>query len=114
VFLEIARPISLLLCIFSTLVVFRSAFLGPAIEMQVRLIHSVELLTIAAGIAVVSGMLFRPDARDEEQGIHRQADVLMRTLPIRFFCWAVGIMTILFLMSWYLQSHPMDLRHARV
>lgn len=95
---EVAKPIALVLCMFSLCAVFYTAFLVPASDLEQRSMDAVVLLSFAAGICLTSGMIFREPARDG-------AVSLMRTLPMQLFLWAVCVMVILFLVSWYLETH---------
>jgi len=100
---EIARPIALLLCILSLCAVFHAAFLVPASDLHQKISSSVQLLALAAGISLVSGMIFN-------QPPH--ATRLMSTLPMQLFCWATGVMVILFLAAWYLESNSIFEGHV--
>src|SRR5882757_4116386 len=91
--LEITKPIALMLCMLSLCAVFYAAFLVPASDLEQRSWQSLILLSLAAGICLTSGMIFR----ESKQAV-------MRTLPIQMFCWAVCLMMILFVLSWYLES----------
>jgi hypothetical protein len=104
--LEIAKPVALLLCMLSLWCVFYTAFLVPANDLEHRIWDSLILLSLASGICVTSGMIFRgPD----ESG----AGSLMRTLPIQMFCWAVGLMAAWFLASWYLETYCIFFKDVR-
>jgi len=98
VVLEVAKPIALVLCLLSLLAVFYTAFLVPASAPENRLLDSVVLLSLAAGICLSSGMLFRESTPD---GI----EPVIRTLPMQIFCWAAGLMAALFAASWYLETY---------
>ena len=101
---EIAKPIALLLCLLSLCAVFHTAFLIPANDLRQTIWSSLELLSLAAGISLVSGLIFRDSAESRE---------LMTTLPIQVFCWAAGTMLLLFLCCWYLESHCIFYRDVR-
>ena len=79
---EIAKPIALVLCMFSLCAVFYTAFLVPASDLDQRSLDAVVLLSFAAGICLSSGMIFRESARNE-------ATSLTSTLPVQLFLWAV-------------------------
>jgi hypothetical protein len=106
---ELARPVALLLCMLSLYAVFHIAFLIPASDLHDRIWDSLELLTLAAGIAVAAGLIFRDSA--PESSAHRAP--LASTLPIRIFCWASSTMVCLFLASWYLENHFVFYREIR-
>jgi hypothetical protein len=94
--LEVAKPIALLLCMLSLWCVFYTAFLVPANDLEQRIWDSLVLLSLAAGICLTSGMIFCEPAKPGS---------LTSTLPIRMFCWAVGLMAAWFLVSWYLETY---------
>ena len=73
--LEAARPIALLLCLLSLCAVFHAAFLAPASDLEQRALDGTVLLSLAAGICLSSGLLFR----DSSAG----AGPLTRTLPVQ-------------------------------
>lgn len=104
--IEIAKPISVLLCMLVLWSVFYEAFLVPASDLEQRIWDSLALLSLAAGICVTSGMIFREPT---EAG----AGSLMRTLPMQMFCWAAGLMVAWFLVSWYLETHCIFYRDLR-
>ena len=58
-----------------------------------------------AGIAVVSGMIFRESEHDRIG--------LGGTLPMQIFLWATGIMVVLFVVSWYLESYVIFYKDVR-
>jgi hypothetical protein len=51
-------------------------------------------------------MIFRERAESGEGS-------LTRTLPIRMFCWAAGLMVALFLASWYLETYCIFFKDVR-
>ncbi len=124
--LEIARPVALLLCILSLCCVFHSAFLIQASDLEQRIWSSLELLSIAAAICLVSGLIFREplEASDDRLEVEWRAwrqrwkelegwkdpeqaspERLMETLPMRLFCWGAGLMVVLFVAAWYLETY---------
>ncbi len=98
--LELAKPDTLLSCILSLLAVFHAAFLGPSIDIHQRIWDSVAMLVLADGISLISGLVFCDGLRD-----HRASASLANTFPVQIFCWAAGGMIVLFLLSWYLETH---------
>jgi hypothetical protein len=66
----------------------------------------VILVSLAAGVCLASGMLFRQSA---ETG----GTPLMRTLPVQWFCWAVSLMLMLFLAAWYLETYCIFYKDVR-
>src|SRR6185437_10311535 len=107
--LEVAKPIALLLCMLSLCAVFHTAFLIPASDLHQTILDSLELLSLAAGISVISGLIFRESVKEPSA----DSKGLMATLPLQVFYWAVGIMLLLFLCCWYLESHCVFYRDIR-
>ena len=111
--LELARPITLLASVLSLLTLIRTAFFGPAVEFSDRLYDTCGMLVIAAAFAFLSGLTF-PEAHGNGRGPSRDPnhplayDPVMRlcqTFPVRVFRWTAGILFVLFLLNWYLQLH---------
>jgi hypothetical protein len=103
---ELVKPIALVMCLLSLCAVFNAAFLHPATGPDQEIWDVALLLSLSAGIAVSSGMIFRESTTD---GI----EPVTRTLPVRLFCWGVGAMVLLFLASWYLETHVIFYRDSR-
>ena len=95
IFVEIARPVVLLLCILSLYAVFHAAFLAPELDIEMRIWASLKLLALAGGISLVGGLLFVETADDGR---------LMGTLPVQVFLWAALGMVLLFAVAWYLET----------
>jgi cation transport ATPase len=110
--LEVAKPIALALCLLSLFAVFYTAFLFPASDLEQRSWDSLVLLSLAAGICLTSGMIFR---ESEQTGASGQTgfDDLAHTLPVQMFCWAACLMLALFLASWYLETHCIFYKDVR-
>lgn len=104
--LEVAKPIALGLCLLSLCSVFYAAFLVPASAPEHRLLDSVILLSLAAGICLCSGMIFRELT---PEGI----EPLISTLPMQMFFWAAGVMVALFVASWYLETYCIFYKDVR-
>lgn len=104
--LELAKPIALLLCLLSLYAVFHAAFLVPASDLHDRIFESLELLALAAGIALISGLIFCESAPVDSAR-------LAASLPIQVFCWASCTMVLFFIACWYLESHCIFYRDVR-
>jgi hypothetical protein len=98
---ELAKPLTLFLCIVCLYSVFTTALLNPSSDMEQKIYDSLARLMLAAGISLVSGLIFRAAAHKAAGGRVR----LTSTLPVQMFLWAAGFMLALFLISWYLQRH---------
>jgi hypothetical protein len=106
---ELAKPVALLLCLLSLCAVFHTAFLIPASDLHQRIWDSLELLSLAGGISLASGLIFRESAAKPTG----DSAGLAETLPLQVFFWAVGTMLLMFLASWYLETHCIFYRDAR-
>jgi hypothetical protein len=104
--LEIAKPIALTLCLLSLFAVFYTAFLVPASDLEQRSWDSLILLSLAAGICLSSGMIFR-------EGTQTGIGELTRTLPVQMFCWAACLMLVWFVASWYLETYCVFYKDVR-
>lgn len=116
--LELARPVALLLCILSLYAVFHTAFLVPATGLEQTIWNSLQLLAVAAGISLVSGLIFLEPPSDAEiapmPGQRLNGTRLVATLPMQLFCWTTIAIVALFLAAWYLGSQcPFDCRDHR-
>ena len=105
--LELAKPVALLLCLLSLYAVFHTLFfsiedphliLQPHQAFDDRIIDSLLLLALSAAISFLSGLIFR-----EAEPLPHPS--LATTLPLLIFYWATGIMTALFFLAWFLETH---------
>jgi hypothetical protein len=121
--IDLVKPAAFLLLILALYAVFHTAFLIPATTFEDRILDSLALLLPAAGISLAAGLLFRdtePTPQPRQQGTdptkrdaptHRTP--LSATLPIRLFCWTTTAMVVLFILSWYLETHTVLYREVR-
>jgi hypothetical protein len=77
--------------------------------MHQRICDTLARLALAAAICLISGLIFRKAT----PGPHSGSTRLTATLPVLVFCWASGTMLILFVVSWYLESHCIFYRDVR-
>jgi len=107
--LELAKPLTLLASMISLLAVFHTAFFGSETDMHQRLYDTLGMLLISAGISLVSGMTFRSErVKDSRHQSAARGAISLRiteTFPMQLFCWTTGIMAVLFLLAWYLETH---------
>jgi hypothetical protein len=105
--LELAKPVALLLCLLSLYAVFHTVFftledpqllLQPHQAIRDRILDSLLLLALSAGISFIGGLIFR----EAEPPPHSS---LTGTLPLQIFSWATSIMLVMFLLSWFLETH---------
>jgi hypothetical protein len=104
---EVAKPFTFVFCILSLYGVFYAAFLDPARDLDQRICDSLALLLLAAGISLVSGLIFR----EAESQVRNSR--LASTLPVQMFCWASSLMLLLFVVSHYLESSCVFYRDIR-
>jgi hypothetical protein len=105
---ELAKPVTLALCILSLYAVFATAFLIPESDLEQKICDSLVVLTLAGGFALVSGVVFR-DAAPGVAGRPR----LAATLPVQLFFSAAGVMAVLFAVSWYVERNCIFYRDVR-
>ena len=103
---EIAKPVTFICCIVALYALFYAAFLNPADNLEQRVYDSLGLLVLAAAESLISGLIFREAA-------HNRPTRLAATLPVQMFCWASAAMLLLFVVSWYWESHCMFRQDAR-
>ena len=99
--LEIGKAASLLMSILSLCALLESAFLVPGARWEERLAGSLLRVGLAACVCFASGLLFR--------SAECQPPPVMRTLPVKLFLWALAGMTVLFVVSWYLEEYYVPL-----
>lgn len=108
-FAEIAKPITLVVCILSLYAVFDSAFLALSMDVHQKIYESLIRLALAGAISLMGGLIFRDASKEPHGGKARLAS----TLPVRLFYWTSGIMLVLFLVSWYLENYFVFYRDIR-
>lgn len=98
--LELARSLSFFLAMLSLYPVLVSAFFLPGSEWRERLLAALIHIALAACVCCLSGLLYSQPSPANPQG-----DLLMSTLPMRMFLWAMIGMAALFLLSWFLVEY---------
>jgi hypothetical protein len=109
-FLDVAKPIALLLSILSLYASFHVAFLIPSMTYYRRIHDGMILLLLAAGISILGGLLFR----ESSLTVHNDRDKigLMATLPVQLFCWTASLIILLFGVAWYLETYVIFYRNV--
>ena len=108
-FLELLRPLSFFLSILSLYPVMLSAFFVPGTRWEERLWLALLRVTLAACVCLLSGLLYAWHPPSSPAA----AEPLLSTLPVRLFFWAMAGMTLLFALSWCLDTWYMPmLRHG--
>ena len=97
---EVAKPVTLFVCSLSLYAVFNTALLDPSPDLDQRIYDFLGRLALAAGIALISGLIFCAATHDPDGSAR-----LAATLPVQMFLWAAGIMVVCFVISWYLERH---------
>jgi hypothetical protein len=97
VLLDLARAISLAFSILSLYALLNSAFFLPATRWEERLVASVARVGLAVCVCLISGILFRFQARPEVP--------LTRTLPVRLLIWTLVGAAAFFALGWYLDRY---------
>ena len=104
-FLDLAKAISLTLSILSLYPVMMSAFFVPGTRWEDRLLMSLLKIALAACVCFASGFLFALRPRVTI----RTFSEVFGTLPVRLFFLAMVAMTVLFVISWYLEEYYVPL-----
>ena len=103
--LEIGKAVSFVTSILSLCALLARAFFVPGSRWEERLVGSLLWIALAGCVCFASGLIFQWTGRSVE---HIEAPV-MRTLPVRLFFWALAGMTLLFVLSWYLEEYYVPL-----
>jgi hypothetical protein len=100
--LPVAKLIALALSILSLSMLLEHAFFVPGSPWDDRLLDALARLGLTASICFAAGLIFEiPDRKfDPEPTPH-----LTQTLPVRLFFWGVGLMAVMFLLSWFLAEY---------
>jgi hypothetical protein len=104
-FLELGKFVSLMAGIVSLHAVFYTAFLAPMNGMRERVFDSLDMLILACGLCLASGMIFRE--WDRKAGI--EGSTIAASLPMRIFWWFSGVVVVMLAASWYLQVYYLPL-----
>jgi hypothetical protein len=101
VLLELARPVSFFVSMLSLYPIMMSAFFVLGTRWEERLGMALLRVAFAACVCFASGLLYSWPSHTTPES----AEPLMATLPVRMFFWAVGAMTLLFALSWWLETY---------
>lgn len=111
--LELARPVTLLASVLSLLAVMGKAFFGPETGFEQRLYDTASVLLISAAISLVSGLTFHGLGRTARYKTGSRALHINETFPMLVFYWTTGIMAVIFLVSWYVESYGVFYRDVQ-
>jgi hypothetical protein len=98
---ELGKILSFFLGMLSLLPVLVSAFFEPGSHWEDRLVMSLIKVAFAACACFGSGLFFLKPA---SAGVPL-TDRLLQTLPVRMFFWALGVVVVMFFLSWYLEEY---------
>ncbi|MBT9332771.1 hypothetical protein [Paracidobacterium acidisoli] len=110
--LQIGKVVSFMLSLLSLHALMLNAFFIPGTSLQERLTQSLGSLALAGCMCFASGLLFCMPVSPHTKGeAAHQVNLphLMETLPVRLFFWAIGLMVVLLLLSWYLEAYYVPL-----
>jgi hypothetical protein len=106
--LELAKPLSFFLSMLSLYPVLASAFFVPGSRWEERLGMALLRVALAGCICFSSGLLYAWHPRTDPEA----SEPLLTTLPVKLFFWAIAGVTILFVLSWWLDTYYVPLlRH---
>lgn len=97
--IPVAKLIALTLSILSLLWLLAHAFFVPGSPWQDRMLQGIAMVGLSGSICFAGGLVFELPNRkfDPEPPLP-----LTQTLPVRLFFWGVGLMALLFAVSWFL------------
>ena len=97
--LQVAKFIALALSILSLCLLLEHAFFVPGSPWPDRLLDALAMLGLTGSICFASGLIFEIPSRKFDP---EPTPPLTHTLPVRLFFWGVGLMAVLFALSWFL------------
>jgi hypothetical protein len=98
--LDIAKASSFFLSIFCLYQVVLNAFFVPGSRWEERLILALAKIALAGCVCFLSGLLFSQPWRMNS----KPAEHLLATLPVRMYLWTILGVSVLFVLSWYLEE----------
>ena len=108
--LELGKMVSFVLCILSLYSVLLSAFFVPNTSWHERLMLGLVRLAVAGCVSFASGLLFAfPSRTNPDRGVP-----LWKSLPVVVFFWAAVLLSLMFLIAWYLRCGNPDVFGSRL
>jgi hypothetical protein len=99
--LPLVKFVALALSILSLCALMGHAFFVPGTAWEDRLIDGLGMMGLAAAICFASGLIFEiPNRKFDPE----PTPSLIQTLPVRLFLWAVPVMAVVFVVSWFLAA----------
>jgi hypothetical protein len=106
--LDLTKAPSFFVSMLALYPVVAGAFFVPGSHWQDRLLLALARMGLAGCLALVSGILFaRPWVNESSAGHDDAGRRLLASLPVRIYLWTILGVTILFLLSWYLEEFYM-------
>jgi len=99
--LDLGRAVSFACSVLSLYALMGAAFFAQGTRWEDRLVESFARIVVAAAVCLVSGLLFRLEARPQKP--------LTATLPVKLFLWALPGYAMLFVLAWYLDVYYVPL-----
>jgi hypothetical protein len=104
--LDLTKALSFFVSMLALYPVVEGAFFLPGSHWQDRLLLALARAGLAGCLALLSGILFaRPWLNDDGPGQDGAGRRLLAALPVRIYLWTILGVSILFLLSWYLEEH---------
>lgn len=100
---ELLRPAALLASMISLLAVMHAAFFGAETDYRERVYDSLGMLLLAAGIALMAGLLFEKNVEDSRNS--GPVAAIFQTFPMRIFCWTSGLLLALFVLARWIEAN---------
>lgn len=98
--LDIAKASSFFLSIYCLYQVVLNAFFIPGSRWEERLVLALAKIGLAGCVCCLSGLLFAQPWRMNS----KPAEHLLATLPVRMYLWTILGVSVLFVLSWYLEA----------
>jgi len=70
-------------------------------------------LLLAVGAALVGALVFQTNGQVGGRNRAGHSVSLIEAFPVKVFCWAIGGIALLFLLSWYLETHCIFYKDVR-
>jgi hypothetical protein len=99
---ELLRPAALLASMMSLLAVMHTAFFGSETDYRQRIYDSLGMLLLAAGTALIGGLLFEGTGKETRNA--GPVAAIFNTFPVRVFCWTTGLILALFLLTRWIEA----------
>jgi hypothetical protein len=110
---ELGKSVSFVASLAALYAMMGSAFFSPGSRWQQHLLEAALRMAFAGCVCMASGTIFALAGGEGSGGDNHAAGNegphLSNTLPVRLFVWTTIAMTVLFLLSWYLEEYYVPL-----